>query len=128
MDFTQTTCPKKCIPNEFFYGKNYITPFCENWDEDYCARNIAKTMIEITEKESRMKTYSRTRICKHSCNILQYSGVILSESMLLNEDFQEQETMKDFYEQETMNVYKLNYDFGYGDNAPPHQVPKLLAK
>ena len=99
------------MPNEFFYGKNYSSPFCQNRDEDHCARKIFKKMIERTEKEdSRMKTR-----CKHSCNILQYSGVVLRDSMLLP---------KNFHEQETKNVYRLFYDFGYGDNAPPHQVSK----
>ena len=98
------------MPNVFFYGKNYSTPFCQNKDEDDCTRKIFRKMIETTQKDS-MKT------CKHSCNILQYSGVVLGDSMLLP---------KDFHEQKTKNVYRLFYDFGYGDNAPPHQVPKLL--
>ena len=102
------TCFKKCIPDVFSYGKNFSTPFCQKEDEDFCARRIAINMIEI---ESKTKTYSR---CKHSCKILQYHGVELTEKAIPLENLQV----------ETMNEYGIFYDFAYGDNAPPHQVSK----
>ena len=108
MNFNQTKCSKKCIPNIFSYGKNLSTPICQKKDEDICARRIAINMIE---RVSKIKTYSR---CKHSCKILQYSGVELTERPISLENHQ----------LETMNKYGIFYDFGYGDNAPPHQVSK----
>ena len=104
-------CSKKCIPNVFSYGTNFSTPFCQKNEEDFCARRVAINMIEVTEKESKMKTFSR---CKHSCEILQYSGVERTEYAIPLENHQLEE----------MNEYRIFYDFGYGDNAPPHQVSK----
>ena len=110
-------CSKKCIPNVFSYGKNFSTPFCQKNEEDFCARRVAINMIEATEKESKLKTYSR---CKHSCEILQYSGVERTQYAIPLENHQ--------LENNTLNntEYGLFYDFAFGDNAPPHQVSNSL--
>lgn len=111
MDFNQTSCTKKCIPEFFCRGKNYSTPFCQNEDENYCAYMIALEMIENNENDFTKNAGLR---CNHSCKILQYSGEEVFERIEKSEELDE-----------TRNHFTLAYAFVLGENAPPHQVPKF---
>ena len=72
-DFNQTSCPKKCIPGMFSYGKNYSTPFCQTKKEDDCARNLFEIFFHEAVKTNFSKKVEMK--CHHSCRILQYSAI-----------------------------------------------------
>ena len=75
-DFSQTSCTTKCIPGMFSYGKNYSTPFCQNLEDDTCARDIFNNIKYKIENNFTNIVNLR---CKHACTILQYSGKEVAE-------------------------------------------------
>ena len=76
-DFNQTSCTKKCIPAMFSYGKNYSNTFCQTPTSDNCALNIFHANNYKVENSFVERVDSK---CKHSCTILQYSGLEVRES------------------------------------------------
>ena len=71
----QAFCEKKCIPTLFGFGKNYSTPFCDNKNDDRCARNIARKMI--TGKGINFTQEFGNIACTKACSSLQYSGTYI---------------------------------------------------
>ena len=60
----------------FSYGKNYSTPFCQNLEDDTCARDIFNNIKDKIENNFTNIVNLR---CKHACTILQYSGKEVAE-------------------------------------------------
>ena len=60
----------------FSYGKNYSTPFCQNLEDDTCARDV---FDDIKYKIENNFTNIVNLRCKHACTILQYSGKEVAE-------------------------------------------------
>ena len=85
----------------FSYGKNYSTPFCEHWKDDQCARNIFENRDGRIENNFTKKVDSK---CKHSCTILQYSGLEVLDSPIILP-----QTAK-------LQTRRFRYQFGNADN------------
>ena len=81
-DFNQTSCTTKCIPGMFSYGKNYSTPFCQNLEDDTCARDIFNNIKYKIENNFTNIVNLR---CKHACTILQYSGKEVAKIPVVSE-------------------------------------------
>ena len=99
-DFNQTSCTTKCIPRMFSYGKNYSTPFCQNFKDDECAGSIFDdTINKIKNNFTKIVNFR----CKHSCTILQYSGREFESSILESPS-------------ENHDIYQGIYHFENADN------------
>ena len=59
----------------FSYGKNYSTPFCQNFRDNACARKIFDDIYNKIENNFTKIVNLR---CRHACTILQYSGMEIS--------------------------------------------------
>ena len=91
----------------FSYGKNYSTPFCEHWKDDQCARNIFENRDGRIENNFTKKVDSK---CKHSCTILQYSGLEVEERSKFSS------------EPELHDVCKFMYQFGNTDKITDKSI------
>ena len=102
LDFNQTSCIKKCTPSIFSYGNN-STSICQNLEEHECAKNVVESIIDnsIVNYSTKPKFASR---CKHSCEILQYSGMEIKNR-------KKQHYLPDLYD-----VRQFYYEFANSEN------------
>ena len=101
-DFNQTACKTKCIPSMFSYGKNYSSPFCQTRMDDECALKIFHASWHHKTKNNFTKKVDLK--CKHSCTILQYSGLEVKEKSKFSS------------QPEVYNYRGFKYQFGNADN------------
>ena len=103
LDFNQTSCTKKCIPISFSYDRNYSTPFCKTVTDNECAFNIITDSIDSMEKKIENNVTKKIQSkCKHSCIILQYSGV------------EYRNDPSAFQDDETWDYHQFSYGFANG--------------
>ena len=79
----------------FSYGKSYSSPFCQTVKDENCAINIFDDVNGKIENNFTKKVDFK---CKHSCTILQYSGLEITEA-------------SKYYKPESFDYYELNYQY-----------------
>ena len=102
----QAFCEKKCIPILFGFGRNYSTPFCDNKNDDRCARDIARKMI--TGKGINFTQEFSNIACTKACSSLQYSGNYIISKPVADNASEKYKSLHQFY-----------YEFSNSDNKCP---------
>ena len=83
-----------------YYGRNYSTPFCQTLMDTQCAQNIFDNSFNKIENNFTKKVGVK---CKHSCTILQYSGLEVANRPAT-------------YHPELYDFHRFWYIFGNADN------------
>ena len=91
----QGLCKKKCIPAVFGFDKNYTSPFCKIKNDDKCARDIAKKIINGKGIDSTQEFKSTT--CKKACYSLQYSGNFMIDKPIIKKSTEKYKSHHQFY-------------------------------